>query len=96
MYTRAAEARLRIVACSIIPFDAATPDQNARMHAINAWIRDTAASTPGMAYCDTRAAVAKPGDIDRLCETPDGLHPAPEGYRRMAAALVPAVKAVSC
>ena len=42
MYTRAGEARLRIVACSIIPFDTATPDQNARMHAINAWIRDTA------------------------------------------------------
>ena len=96
MYTRAGEARLRIVACSIIPFDTATPAQNARMHAINAWIRDTASSTPGMAYCDTRTAAARPADIDRLYETPDGLHPSPEGYRRMADALVPAVKAVSC
>ncbi len=75
MYTRARDARIPIVACSIIPYDTATPDQNARMHAINAWIRETASSTPGMAYCDTRAAAARPDDIDRLFDTPDRLAP---------------------
>jgi lysophospholipase L1-like esterase len=95
MYERAREARLRTVACSIIPFDTATPEQNAGMHAINAWIRHTAGSTPGMAYCDTRTAVGDPNDSDRLFETPDGLNPSAEGYRRMADALVPAVTAVS-
>jgi lysophospholipase L1-like esterase len=89
MYDRARDARLPIVAGSIIPFDTATPDQNARMHAINAWISDTASSTAGMAYCDTRTAVARPDDVDRLFETPDCLHPSPGGYRRMAEALVP-------
>ena len=87
------EAGLPTIACSIIPFDTATPDQNARMHAINTWIRETALSTSGLAYCDTRAAAARPDDIDRLFDTPDGLHPSP-GYRRMAEALVPAVRAV--
>ena len=77
MYARAREARIAVVACSIIPYDTATADQNARMHAINAWIRETASSTPGMSFCDTRAAVATPGDIDRLFETPDQLHPTP-------------------
>ena len=92
IYARARDARLPIVACSIVPYDTATPDQNSRMHTINAWIRDTASSTPGMAYCDTRAAVASRDDIDRLFETPDGLHPSPAGYRRMAEALVPVVR----
>jgi lysophospholipase L1-like esterase len=95
MYTRARDARIPVVACSIIPFDTATPDQNARMHAINAWIRQTASSTPGMAYCDTRAAAAMPGDIDRLCETPDGLHPTAAGYRRMADALLPVLRSLA-
>jgi lysophospholipase L1-like esterase len=94
MYTRARDARIPLVACSIIPFDTATPDQNARMHAVNAWIRETASSTPGMAYCDTRSAAARPDDIDRLFDTADQLHPTAAGYQRMADALLPVIRAV--
>ena len=46
-----------------------------------------------MIFCDTRAAVAAPGQPDRLVSSPDGLHPSPEGYTRMAAALEPAIRA---
>jgi lysophospholipase L1-like esterase len=42
-------------------------------------------------FCDTRAAVAAPGDPDRLLSSPDDLHPSPEGYKRMAEVLEPAV-----
>ena len=45
-----------------------------------------------VAYCDTRAAVARPGDPDRLLSSPDDLHPSPEGYRLMALALEPVIK----
>jgi lysophospholipase L1-like esterase len=40
MYARAAQAGIRVVAGSIIPYNTATPEQNARMRQINQWIRD--------------------------------------------------------
>jgi lysophospholipase L1-like esterase len=44
-------------------------------------------------FCDTRAAVAAPGQPDRLLSSPDDLHPSPDGYKMMARALEPAVMA---
>jgi lysophospholipase L1-like esterase len=38
-----------------------------------------------------RAAVAAPGQPDRLMSSPDDLHPFPAGYKRMALALEPAM-----
>ena len=48
-------------------------------------------SRSGVVFCDTRAAVAAPGQPDRLVSSPDDLHPSPDGYRRMAIALEPAI-----
>src|SRR6266850_5325155 len=88
MYTAARAARIVVVAGSIIPYDTAGADENARMHAINDWIRTYAAAHPeAMVFCDTRAAVAPPGQPDRLVSSPDGLHPSPQGYKLMAEAL---------
>jgi lysophospholipase L1-like esterase len=93
IYDAARAAKIVVVAGSIIPFNVATADQNARMHAINDWIRSYAAShATGVVFCDTRAAVAAPGQPDRLMSSPDDLHPSPDGYRRMAVALDPAIK----
>jgi lysophospholipase L1-like esterase len=93
MYVAAHAARIQVVAGTIIPFDTATPDQNARMHAVNAWIREYSGRHDGVTFCDTRAAVSAPGQADHLVSSPDGLHPSPEGYTRMAAALEPAIRA---
>lgn len=96
MYDRAISAKIPIVAASIIPFNTATPDQNARMHDVNAWIAAQAAKDPRITYVDSRRAAAAPDNIDRLSGSPDGLHPDVEGYRHMAAAITPAVaKALS-
>lgn len=92
MYGRAAGAGIRVVAGSIVPYNTATPEQNGRMHEINDWIRATAAAGPDIEFVDTRAAVAAAGDPDRLFESPDGLHPSPAGYRRMADAIRPAIE----
>jgi acyl-CoA thioesterase I len=92
MYDAAREARIPVVAGSIIPYDTAGDDENARMRAVNDWIRSYAAAHPrAIVFCDTRAAAAAPGAPDRLAASPDGLHPSPDGYRRMAAALEPAI-----
>jgi lysophospholipase L1-like esterase len=81
------------VAGSILPYNTATPEQNARMRAVNTWIRDVGPRETGVVFCDTRAAVAMPGRPDVLASSPDHIHPSPAGYRRMAVALDPVVKA---
>jgi lysophospholipase L1-like esterase len=93
IYSAARDAGIPIVAGSILPYNTATPEQNARMHAVNAWIRDEGPRQTGLIFCDTRAAVAEPGWPDLLASSPDDIHPSPDGYRLMAIALEPAVKA---
>jgi acyl-CoA thioesterase I len=94
IYDAARAASIAIVAGSIIPYNTATPAQNAAMHAINQWIREHAAAhADSTVFCDTRAAVAAPGAPDRLVSSPDDLHPSPEGYKLMAMALEPAIAA---
>jgi lysophospholipase L1-like esterase len=94
MYERAAETGIRVVAGSIIPYNTATPEQNARMHEINDWIAAQAQSGDAIRFVDTRAAVAAPGRPDLLVSSPDGLHPDAVGYRKMAEAIAPAIAAV--
>jgi lysophospholipase L1-like esterase len=91
MYDRAAAAGIPVVAGSIVPYNTATPEQNARMRAINAWIAAEAARDARIEFADTRAAAAAPGQPDTLSGSPDGLHPDVAGYKAMAIALEPAI-----
>ncbi len=90
MYARAGQAGIRVVAGSILPYNTATPEQNARMQQINDWIR----RQPGIVFVDTRAAAAAGGNPDMLLDSADGLHPTPAGYRRVADAIRPALEQV--
>ena len=94
MYDAARAARIPVVAGTIVPYNTATADQNARMRAVNTWIRDYSAHHDGIVFCDTRAAVAAPDSADRLAFSPDDLHPSPEGYRLMATAIERAIEAL--
>ncbi len=92
MYDLAAHAGIRIVAGTIVPYNTATADQNERMHLVNTWIRQQVTTDPAVAFVDTRAAVAAAGDLDRLADSPDGLHPSPGGYRQMAEVIRPVLE----
>ena len=61
MYKRAQDAGIRVVAGTIIPYNTATADQNARMREINEWIRAQAETDPRIVFVDTRAAVGGAG-----------------------------------
>ena len=91
MYRRAHAAGIRVVAGTIIPYNTASADQNARMKAINDWIRTQERADPGVVFVDTRAAVAAPDNADKLASSPDQLHPDAAGYRRMAVAIEQAI-----
>jgi len=91
IYRRALGLGIRVVAGSIVPYNTATADQNARMHAFNDWIRTQADRGTGVRWVDTRRAAAAPDNIDRLASSPDDLHPDVDGYRRMAEALLSAL-----
>ena len=93
MYDLAAAARMPVVAGTIVPYNTATPEQNAKMRAINDWIRAEAARDANITFVDTRAAAARDDNPDLLRSSPDELHPDAEGYRRMAEALAPAIAA---
>ena len=95
MYARGRAAGIAVVAASILPYNTATPEANLAMHAVNGWIgRRAEQERCGFAFCDTRAAVAGPGNIDSLSGSPDGLHPDVDGYRRLAEALLPVLERV--
>ena len=92
IYDLAAAARIPVVAGSIVPYDTATPEQNAKMRAINDWIRAEAARDANITFADTRAAAARDDDPDKLRASPDGLHPDKDGYRRMAVVIEKALR----
>jgi lysophospholipase L1-like esterase len=92
MFDLAAAARIPVVAGSIVPYNTATPEQNAKMRAINDWIRAEAARDPNIVFADTRRAAARDDNPDMLRSSPDNLHPDADGYRRMAEVLSPAIE----
>jgi lysophospholipase L1-like esterase len=94
LYAAASHAGIRVVAGSIVPFNTATADQNARMRAVNDWIEGQGQVDGNLTFVDTRRAVAHPDNPDALIDSPDELHPSADGYRRMGEAVLSAVERV--
>jgi hypothetical protein len=69
MYERAREHGIRVVAGSIIPYNTATPDQNARMREVNDWIRGVAAAARTSSSW-TPVPPRRPRTIPTACASP--------------------------
>ena len=91
---RARGSGIAVVAGTIVPYNTATPDQNARMRAIKRWIgeRSRPRSREACWFVDTRARGGR-GRRSRSHspDRPTACIRTSTGYRRMAEALEPAI-----
>ncbi|MGA8903639.1 MAG: GDSL-type esterase/lipase family protein [Candidatus Bathyarchaeia archaeon] len=86
MYEKATAAKIRPVAATVLPYNAASAGESKAISDLNTWIADTA-NRLGIPFCDTNRAVSDTGNLDRLLSSPDSLHPDVSGYRKMGEAL---------
>ncbi len=91
IYARAAAAQIRVVACTIIPYNRMSAEVETRMRQVNEWIASYSTSN-GISFCDLFEAVENPDRPGTLVSTPDGLHPDITGYRKMGEALTAVIE----
>ncbi|HXV28400.1 MAG TPA: GDSL-type esterase/lipase family protein [bacterium] len=86
IYARAREAKIGVLACTILPYNAMNSTVKARMLEVNEWIKNYS-DEQGFGFCDTYRVVEDPNRPSNLAGSPDGLHPDIEGYRKMGEAI---------
>src|SRR5947199_2944432 len=80
MYADVLDAGVVPVAATVLPYNSATARASGDILTLNAWIENLT-KVLGILFCDTHAAVADPGDTNRLAGGPDALHPGVAGCR---------------
>lgn len=91
IYDLAVQYRMKVVACTILPYDDATPKAVVNIRKVNEWIKETARER-GFILCDTHEALEDPKNPGKLRATPDGLHPDVAGYRKMGEEIAAAIE----
>ena len=91
MYDGILEAKSVPVACTILPYNTITPEQDKSRKGISLWISEECRKR-SIPFCDTAGAAADPADPGRLRSSPDGLHPDVEGYRRVGLEIVKVIE----
>ena len=86
IYSLALENNIRVMACTILPYNESTDQIKQKMAETNDWIRSHAKQY-GFLFCDTFALLDDPKNPGNLAGTPDGIHPDVAGYRRMGKAI---------
>lgn len=86
IYRKAQENNIKVVACTVLPYNNITPDMLEDMMILNRWIKFYA-KEKGLGFSDTFKAVENPEKPRTLPNSPDGLHPDVTGYRKMGNAI---------
>lgn len=92
MYAKAADARITVVTCTVLPYNTMGEKEVVTRDELNSWVREESVNRR-LFFCDTAAEVSDPLNRNRLAGSPDGLHPDVEGYRKMALAVSKVVQA---
>lgn len=91
IYSRALSAGIRVMACTVLPYNVSTDEVRRKMAELNSWIR-AYSREQGFGFCDTYQAVADPENPGKLISTADNLHPDLEAYRKMGNAVADALE----
>lgn len=92
IYTRAYDAGIMVMACTVLPYDPATEETRKKMEELNAWILSYSQAL-GIGFCDTYQAAVNPQKPGYLAGTPDHLHPDVATYRKIGEAVAEALSA---
>ncbi len=85
------QRNIKIVLCTILPYNLATPTIQERIKDVNQWIRGYS-QKQGFIFCDTFQVLDDPSNPFHLQDTPDQLHPSVDGYRKMGEAIASAIE----
>ena len=86
IYDFAQSQNVPVMVCTILPYNISTAEVRRRMARVNEWIRHTAQAR-GFLFCDTYKVLEDPARPGDLLASPDGIHPDPDGYRKMGEAI---------
>ena len=86
MIKMAQKRKLKIIVCTILPYNSANNSVQKKITAVNRWIT-SAGLEGGFVPCDTFNLLNDPADPFHLRSSPDGLHPSADGYKQMGEAL---------
>ena len=91
MYQLASKDGCKLVVCTILAYNTADKNQRKQIIHVNEWIR-VQAKTHGFIFCDTFRALSSLHGPFHLTNSPDGMHPSVDDYKRMGNAITVALE----
>ena len=82
IYEKAKNNKIKVVACTILPYNGMSQKAYLGMRSVNQWIKDYAEKN-GLTFCDTSHLLEDAAHPGTLSSTSDSYHPDVPGYRKM-------------
>ncbi len=91
IYAKAEAEQIKVLACTILPYNGSSLEVQEGMNQINQWIQSYAEET-GFGFCDTHTLMAHPNNPNDLVSEVDGIHPDVEGHKRLGLGIAQALE----